>query len=126
MMTTRRMLPPAALVLALAFPACGDEAPDTTLRTYEADDPNLQYTGRIDWMNPKQPRFSLGATYLTARFRGTGVIRVRSRKSGGTFASTWMSVVTAVGSLAHPIAASEQAAKTTRAPRRTLSFMGPA
>ena len=40
---------------------------------YEADDANIQYTGRIDFTNPKQPKFALGATYVTARFKGTGV-----------------------------------------------------
>ena len=65
---------------ALLIAACGSDAnmmttppPDTTLRTYDADDANIQYTGRIDFTNPKQPRFGLGATSITAAFKGVGV-----------------------------------------------------
>ena len=62
----------------LAAAACGGDGgmttpPDTTTRTYEADDANIQYTGRIDFTNPKQPKFALAATYMTVRFRGMGV-----------------------------------------------------
>jgi len=41
-------------------------------RSYEADDPKLQYMGRIDWTNPKAPRFASPAVQLKARFVGTG------------------------------------------------------
>jgi hypothetical protein len=93
MITSRRVLP-AILAIAVALPACGDEAPDTTLRTYDADDPNLQYTGRIDWMTPKQPRFSLGATYLTARFRGTGVtVRLKDEHRYGKWRNYYDAIV---------------------------------
>ena len=60
----------------LAAAACGDGGttpPDTTTRTYEADDANIQYTGRIDFTNPKQPKFALAATYMTVKFKGVGV-----------------------------------------------------
>jgi len=59
--------------------ACGgsgatpDTPPDTSLHTVEADDANIQYTGRIDFTNAKLPKFALGGTYVTARFRGVGV-----------------------------------------------------
>jgi lysophospholipase L1-like esterase len=75
-MTATRLfvLPLAAALLA---GACGGDAstppPDTSLHMYEADDPNIQYTGRIDFTNAKFPRFALGATTITARFNGTGV-----------------------------------------------------
>jgi lysophospholipase L1-like esterase len=69
------------LSLTLLAGACGSDAtmmmmvtpPDTSPHMYEADDPNIQYTGRIDYTNAKQPKFALGATYVTARFKGTGV-----------------------------------------------------
>ena len=47
--------------------------PDTSLRTYDADDPNIQYTGRIDSSNPKLVKFSVNGTSITARFKGTAV-----------------------------------------------------
>jgi lysophospholipase L1-like esterase len=73
MTSTRLLLLPLAAVL-LAGACGGDEMPpDTSLHLYEADDPNIQYTGRIDFTNPKYPRFALGATYITARFNGVGV-----------------------------------------------------
>jgi lysophospholipase L1-like esterase len=62
----------AASTLAAAS-SCGGDEPDTTARMYDADDANIQYTGRIDYTNPKQPKFSLAATYMTVRFKGTGV-----------------------------------------------------
>ena len=36
-----------------------------------ADDRRIQYTGRIDFSDPKKPRFWAPGVYLTARFRGT-------------------------------------------------------
>jgi lysophospholipase L1-like esterase len=47
--------------------------PDTTLRTYDADDANIQYTGRIDASNAKLPKFSQGGVSMTARFKGIAV-----------------------------------------------------
>ena len=38
-----------------------------------ADDPNIQYTGRFDFSNPKGPQFSWPGCSITARFRGTAV-----------------------------------------------------
>jgi hypothetical protein len=35
------------------MPTTNPPPPDTSLRTYDADDPNIQYTGRIDSSNPK-------------------------------------------------------------------------
>ena len=38
---------------------------------FQADNPNFQYTGRIDFSNPKRPTFSAPGVYIQARFRGT-------------------------------------------------------
>src|SRR5262245_21850976 len=46
---------------------------DTTTQSYDADDPNIQYVGRINFTNPKQVRFDLSAVSITARFTGTAV-----------------------------------------------------
>jgi hypothetical protein len=77
----------AAAAVAIGGAACGDGGSmmtgaggsggtgggsDTSPHPYDADNPNIQYTGRIDATNPKQPKFSLGGTSLTARFMGTG------------------------------------------------------
>jgi hypothetical protein len=65
------------LAAALLAGACDSDenmvAIPTALHRYDADDPNIQYTGRVDFTDPKQPRFALGATYVTAAFRGVGV-----------------------------------------------------
>jgi lysophospholipase L1-like esterase len=78
MTSIRLLLLPVAI--ALLASACGgsgwtplDTPFDTTMHMYEADDPNIQYTGRIDFGNAKLPRFALGSTYITARFKGVGV-----------------------------------------------------
>lgn len=39
--------------------------------TFKANNPNIQYTGRVDFTNPLQPRFWSPAVYVQARFRGT-------------------------------------------------------
>jgi hypothetical protein len=46
---------------------------DTTTRAYPADDPGIQYLGRVSFTNPKQPRFDLGGVQISARFNGTAV-----------------------------------------------------
>jgi hypothetical protein len=40
-------------------------------RFFPADDPNIQYTGRIDFSNPKQPRFWTAGVYIQAKFKGS-------------------------------------------------------
>src|SRR6185295_11759517 len=37
---------------------------------FEADHPYIQYTGRIDFSNPKRPRFWQPGVYITAKFTG--------------------------------------------------------
>ncbi len=41
------------------------------LNFYGADDKKFQYTGRIDFSNPSQPRFFMPGSYVTTRFSGT-------------------------------------------------------
>jgi lysophospholipase L1-like esterase len=43
---------------------------DAGQNTYEADDPNIQYSGRIDFTDPKKPHFTASGGYVTAKFRG--------------------------------------------------------
>ncbi len=38
---------------------------------YFSDDPNIQYTGRVDFSNPKRPRFWVPGVYITAIFKGS-------------------------------------------------------
>ncbi len=77
-MTRATILAGFLAVLALT-PGCGGEddpekqAEVFTDQFYEADDPNILYTGRVDYTNPKNVRFSAPGVYITARFRGTGV-----------------------------------------------------
>jgi lysophospholipase L1-like esterase len=66
------LVPVAAALLASACESDENSVPDAP-HTYDADDANIQYTGRIDFTNAKLPRFALGATSMTARFEGTGV-----------------------------------------------------
>jgi len=41
-----------------------------SLRFYAANDPNIQYTGRIDFSNPALPRFWQPGVYINAKFSG--------------------------------------------------------
>ena len=36
-----------------------------------ADNKNIQYTGRIDFTDPKKPRFWTAGVYIQAKFKGT-------------------------------------------------------
>jgi lysophospholipase L1-like esterase len=45
---------------------------DTTLRLYQPDDPGILYTGRIDFSDPRRPKYSAPGVGIQARFRGTG------------------------------------------------------
>ncbi|MCX6182427.1 MAG: electron transporter RnfD, partial [Bacteroidetes bacterium] len=38
-----------------------------------ADDPNIQYVGRIDFTNPKAPAFSFPGVSISAKFSGTAI-----------------------------------------------------
>jgi hypothetical protein len=51
----------------------GGGTADTSLHMYAGNDPGLLYAGRISYANAAQPKFSLAATSITARFVGTGV-----------------------------------------------------
>ncbi len=44
-------------------------APPAT-RLFPADDKRIQYTGRVDFSNPRRPRFWASGAYVTARFSG--------------------------------------------------------
>ncbi|WP_437531776.1 SGNH/GDSL hydrolase family protein [Sorangium sp. So ce726] len=51
----------------------GNPPVDTTERAYAADDSNIQYSGRIDFSDPKKPRFSTPGVTIQANFRGSSV-----------------------------------------------------
>ncbi len=45
---------------------------DTSPHTYNADDPGIMYSGRIDFSDAKKPVFSAPGVVIQARFHGTG------------------------------------------------------
>ncbi|MBQ8656822.1 MAG: lipase [Prevotella sp.] len=47
-----------------------------------ADDPNIQYIGRICFDNPKQPRFTFPGARINARFTGTSLKMMAKPRSG--------------------------------------------
>ncbi len=50
---------------------CAQGKPQTGLILFKANDPKIQYTGRIDFTDPLKPRFWSPAVYIQARFKGT-------------------------------------------------------
>ncbi len=65
--------------------AAGAPSTSRPFVSVDADDSRLQYTGRIDFTKPKEPRFSAGAVYVRARFSGTGVrVRIKDEFKYGT------------------------------------------
>ncbi len=63
-----------------------DPGVDGGLQTYTADNPNIQYFGRIDRTNPLRPRFPASAVYVTAKFRGDSVaVKINDQNLGGGY-----------------------------------------
>jgi len=92
MVASRMLL--VALAAPLAAAACGGDANDTSAHAYDADDPDIQYTGRIDFEDPKRPRFALGATTVTAAFRGVGVsVRLEDEHRSGPWHNYYDAIV---------------------------------
>jgi len=56
------------------LPAPETRLADTTPKIYTPEDPNILYTGRIDFSKPAEPKFSAPAVTIRARFRGTGAV----------------------------------------------------
>ena len=72
----------------------GGTLADTTTSAYDADDPNIQYTGRVGFMNPKLPRFDLGGTTITARFSGTAVaVSLKDEFRYGKYVNSYEAIV---------------------------------
>ena len=46
------------------------QKPNDSLQLFTADNSFFQYTGRIDFTDPKTPRCWMGGVYLTAKFTG--------------------------------------------------------
>jgi lysophospholipase L1-like esterase len=67
------------------FAATETRRADTTPRIYAPDDPDLHYTGRIDFSDPARPKYSAPGIYIRARFRGTGAaVMLRDEFKWGT------------------------------------------
>ena len=43
---------------------------DLTTQVYSPENSNIQYTGRIDFSNPQEPKFSAPSVIIQARFCG--------------------------------------------------------
>jgi lysophospholipase L1-like esterase len=70
---------------------------DVTTQSYAPDDPNIQYVGRVDFTNPKQPRFDLGGTAITARWSGTAVsVSLKDEFRYGKYVNAYDAVVDGV------------------------------
>jgi lysophospholipase L1-like esterase len=54
------------------FMLCGKIVPEAQaqMKFFDASHPDIQYTGRIDFSDPKKPRFWQPGVYITAKFSG--------------------------------------------------------
>lgn len=59
-----------AIVLLFVFVLLQVYAKQGSVQTYLPDHPYIQYTGRIDYINPQLPRFWQPGVYISFRFRG--------------------------------------------------------
>jgi hypothetical protein len=53
------------------------------LKLFKADDANIQYTGRIDFSNPRMPRMWAPGVYITAKFKGSQCEILLNDENGG-------------------------------------------
>jgi Carbohydrate esterase 2 N-terminal/GDSL-like Lipase/Acylhydrolase family len=54
----------------LLFPTAGIASGKNDLIFFKPDNPYFQYTGRVDFSNPVQPKFWMPGIYIQARFKG--------------------------------------------------------
>lgn len=59
-----------AALLLLGLNACARKPAGGTLPFFGADNPKIQYTGRVDFTDAKRPQFWAPGVYITARFEG--------------------------------------------------------
>lgn len=72
-------------IVCLAMLMLSASSPELSTDFFAADNPYIRYTGRIDFSNPKAPRFWAAGVYIEARFRGTYCeIEVRDETLWGT------------------------------------------
>ncbi|HYO95168.1 MAG TPA: SGNH/GDSL hydrolase family protein [Polyangiaceae bacterium] len=65
-------------------PGGGGNGGQVALIDHPADDPNIAYTGRIDFRNPKQPRYAAPGVYVQARFRGSALtVKIQGYNESG-------------------------------------------
>ena len=55
------------------------------ITTIKADNPNFQYTGRIDFSTPDQPTLFWPGTYIKAKFEGSSIFVMLDDKTGQTY-----------------------------------------
>jgi hypothetical protein len=60
-----------SILVGFSFQCKTLTAQTSSLSFFAADDPNIQYIGRIDFSNPKLPRFWQPGVYITAKFKGS-------------------------------------------------------
>ena len=72
----------AAVILLMAIVASASTTLPVQGKIVPADDPNIQYVGRICFQNPKQPRFTFPGVQINARFTGTSLRMMAKPRSG--------------------------------------------
>lgn len=81
----------ALLLLAcMSFPVCAEQVASTFQAAIEADHPHLQYTGRIDFTDPKAPMLTWPGTSVTAVFTGTAVAAKLDDQDGKNYYSAFI------------------------------------
>lgn len=60
-----------ALLFTLFFATAAFASKPAGLKFFRADNPRIQYTGRIDFSNPSMPRIWAPGVYIVAKFKGS-------------------------------------------------------
>jgi len=66
---------------------------DSTMEFYDASNPNIQYTGRIDYTDPKAPQFWCPGSSIKAKFEGPSIsISLQDYSVGGAQSTNYYNI----------------------------------
>jgi lysophospholipase L1-like esterase len=67
---------------------------DTSMILFTADNPNIQYTGRIDFANPKSPVYSFPGVSVKAKFQGNAIdVIIKDYGTGGATTTNYYNIM---------------------------------
>jgi len=70
-------------IILFSTSVCGGVKNHSDLKLYKADNPGIQYFGRVDFSDPLKPRFWSPGVYIVFKFKGTAFDLIINDESNG-------------------------------------------